>query len=1478
MAYLNNTGSDSIHVYTFNGAPLPFRPISGTPTRGLWMAYLPLIGPTNIIINLYGPMSITNYADRSFNIPGNIPMWTFNNTFTGVISKSLILDDTFIQYSIPYPYGIGNGHFRNMTYSIAKIISPLKSSPVNLTITYGDIQGQFNTIPTSTGVSYRHFGTGSLLARIHASDDMSGVYRVVIGQGPQKIDIRQKDLIYGNKLSGYFEVQYQFTELLVTDSIITIWDEADNYASFSPLSILGDSLNQSIDSIPPLPYSIDINDISSFDFTLNNVDVTSRIIQNQLKFKVANIADTFKEFRPLLELYSDNIDREMFQMPYRFEGYYSEDDGIFIIPFTMMANTFTGPIEYKLFMQPFTWDPRFIASRFGDRAILNVTCSNADQAPPFITSIARILSNVTVAKDIQPTFGWKIKIQEGSNGFKYGIFEAMSSSDFLPYITRFDQSNMTPDGDYKITFTLGANCPDQAFKYNITLVDTMGFRSSMSISCSANSDTKIPTIISFDFQPRQINTALTNTTIIFSLTISDEGSGLSIRHIPTIFLTSLGDEIISVPAVIASYSQATATYIFNYTLPYGFGVGGTLVSIYGIADIQLNHLGLSSSDLSSKSLPFFLNTTFIPLTPILESSSPITNLGGPLTVFGHYFGIDRNNLTAFINYYNTSGFIKISFEFFSGTIITLTTDPIPDGAILRITVNGAKSNDLLINSQKPYVEPTFPPVDCPGSPPCSNLGICSPLGCQCDPGWSNSDCGLKIDISEIPLVNDTVPSTKLGQGKVSVIAINELDTNDNIVHSYTLHDWNTTATISSDRNSNKYTTKLDGRETAVTVQIDWFHLASNITFAGETFTMNPSTLKYSISLSNYGFSNRLNRLQVIMEASVTAQETESCSLNESGSDSQSSLNWIKLTVNDNILYIRLISRAEVDGRPTMIKNQLLDSNKSTNESHVSTSLIAFNIPYYSVYSVVDPDFTLLTDPNSDLEQNGGVCSSRSKDRGLSIAAIVAIAVAVPLSFLIVIIYLEPSQPAPAPAKKKIVLRRAAPKDTDNSPKYSVTVIASDQQQQTPQSDHKVATILKARYLSTPDAGDDTQMIKRIIEISLDLGKEVTYKPGDYVSVFSPNPRDVVDRLIDRLALTHDTIIEIKMAADASSALLPHLQRANHRSVGNLFTHELDICGIPSKRLIRALADLATSEAEKSILAHAASIEGKAAYAAMIESRTTLLNLLTTYTSIAPPPLATLIEHVNPLAPRDYSISTSPLASPLITSFVFSVVDFILDGRRITGLCTTWLESICQNAGMLLTDATATAASDDLSAKLSSVSLNALTIPYEIKASPHFHLPADPLAPLVMVGPGTGVAPFVGYLSHLSALNSEPADRWLFFGCRSERRDFIYRTELESYVADSTLTRLVTAFSRESIEDSLGYVQSKMKEHSAALFDLIHNKNGYVYICGDAKGMAMGVRTCILDIIKQEMKVGDQEAEAVWVQWTKEKRYLLDVWS
>ncbi|MBF6172832.1 bifunctional nitrate reductase/sulfite reductase flavoprotein subunit alpha [Nocardia blacklockiae] len=212
-----------------------------------------------------------------------------------------------------------------------------------------------------------------------------------------------------------------------------------------------------------------------------------------------------------------------------------------------------------------------------------------------------------------------------------------------------------------------------------------------------------------------------------------------------------------------------------------------------------------------------------------------------------------------------------------------------------------------------------------------------------------------------------------------------------------------------------------------------------------------------------------------------------------------------------------------------------------------------------------------------------------------------------------------------------------------------------------------------------------------------------------------------------------------------------------------------------------------------------------------------------------------------LQPRQYSISSSPLVDPHEVQLTVGVVRY---GER-GGVCSTFLADRCADA----------------------------SAPVFLQRAPHFRPPLDPNAPMIMVGPGTGIAPFRGFLHERRALGCGGRN-WLFFGDQHAADNFYYRDELEDMFRTGFLTRLDLAFSRDQRERI--YVQHRMIEHGAELWAWLSD-NGHLYVCGDAGRMARDVDDALLRIAQVHGKLDSDGALAFKKQLVAEKRYLRDVY-
>ncbi|OUC79111.1 bifunctional nitrate reductase/sulfite reductase flavoprotein subunit alpha [Gordonia lacunae] len=218
--------------------------------------------------------------------------------------------------------------------------------------------------------------------------------------------------------------------------------------------------------------------------------------------------------------------------------------------------------------------------------------------------------------------------------------------------------------------------------------------------------------------------------------------------------------------------------------------------------------------------------------------------------------------------------------------------------------------------------------------------------------------------------------------------------------------------------------------------------------------------------------------------------------------------------------------------------------------------------------------------------------------------------------------------------------------------------------------------------------------------------------------------------------------------------------------------------------------------------------------------------------------------LKPMVPRSYSISSSPLESPDEVQLTVSAVRYNLFGTPRGGVCSTFL---------------ADRADDEIGVFVTSTS--------------HFRPPADPDTPMIMIGPGTGIAPFRGFLREREALGHN-GKNWLFFGEQYSATDFYYRDELTTMLGDGLLTRLDVAFSRD--QDRKIYVQDRMREHGEELYQWLHD-GAHVYVCGDATRMAKDVDATLKGIVAQHGRRSPASAESYVKALAADKRYVRDVY-
>jgi NADPH-ferrihemoprotein reductase len=350
---------------------------------------------------------------------------------------------------------------------------------------------------------------------------------------------------------------------------------------------------------------------------------------------------------------------------------------------------------------------------------------------------------------------------------------------------------------------------------------------------------------------------------------------------------------------------------------------------------------------------------------------------------------------------------------------------------------------------------------------------------------------------------------------------------------------------------------------------------------------------------------------------------------------------------------------------------------------------------------------------------------------------------------------------------------------------------------------------------------------------------VTYQAGDHLGVLPCNSDQVIDDYLKILRVS-DEMRETVFSLQDKSLKNVFSARVTVRDALKWY---IDLSGVPKKSTLRAFAHYCTNPAEKDDLLATlrATTEAQEKYHKLLSKLRTVFGFLRKYSSCEVP-IAIFLELMPRMCPRYFSIASDQLVQ---TKQIFVTVALVAGG-----VCTTMLKDASVGS----------------------------RFPIFVRKS-NFHLPLRAKnRPLIMVGPGTGVAPLLGFLHRRAAWkakNNELGEAILFFGCRKEQEDYIYRDFLKSSVADGVISDLDVAFSRDQKEKV--YVQHRIQKRAADVWRII-SSGGNVYLCGDAKHMAKDVEAELLETIREHGKMGAADAAAYLDAMAKGERYLKDVWS
>ncbi|KAI9789821.1 MAG: NADPH-cytochrome P450 reductase [Peltula sp. TS41687] len=416
----------------------------------------------------------------------------------------------------------------------------------------------------------------------------------------------------------------------------------------------------------------------------------------------------------------------------------------------------------------------------------------------------------------------------------------------------------------------------------------------------------------------------------------------------------------------------------------------------------------------------------------------------------------------------------------------------------------------------------------------------------------------------------------------------------------------------------------------------------------------------------------------------------------------------------------------------------------------------------------------------------------------------------------------------------------------------------------------IAPISDSRELFTVK---DRNCLHMEIDIS---GSNLTYETGDHIAVWPTNAGKNVDRFLATFGLLSKchTVIDVK--ALEATAKIPFPTPTTYDAV---VRYHMEICGPVSRQFLSTLALYAPDEESKAEITRLGN--DKDYFQEKVASR--YLNISQTldlagksqpWTTV---PFSLLIEGIHKIQPRYYSISSSSLVQKDKVA-----ITAVVESLRVPGAADA-LKGVTTNYLLALKQKQHGDPDPDPHGLTYAITgprnkYDGIHVPVHVRHS-NFKLPSDPARPIIMVGPGTGVAPFRGFIQERAAQIKEGTTvgkTILFYGCRRRSEDFLYQHEFEEFAKTlGPSFSLVTAFSREGPQKV--YVQHRLREQAVEINDLLQNHKAYFYVCGDAANMAREVNTTLAQIIAEQRGLDEAKAEEIVKGMRNAGQYQLYGW-
>ncbi|KAF2070988.1 hypothetical protein CYY_007683 [Polysphondylium violaceum] len=931
--------------------------------------------------------------------------------------------------NLPNRYGIGKGTELSYQFTVSTLASYINFVQISL----GGVQFpssslslplQKDTIkPSVIDIVVERLPLNQILLKIHATDDLSGVSYLEFFQTNTIMSIA--NLVSGTPLNGIFETRVSTN--LVTNSVgLMVCDKSRNCLYINNVfSLPFYSLEKLVPSIPD--YDDELT-LTHFSFQYNYLDISkfgsfNTVYLNSTNVNIHSVPIISIQLSKGLGSFSESSDILDYVMEW------DKEIKVFKKTFYVPPRLFQGTIDYLIFYKTQFISSAQIYQQFKESSVLQVFSEIPDEMPPIVSKVQFNPSSLILNSDQVVTVTLVVDIEDPINGLDFGSITIGSEFDsFIGYTFNFkpsDAINKDPFyGTYQFQFNINGNCRSQTYSIkSISLQDTSGHKSntdgkiinplfklydsnslSLPVKCNIKLDSIPPILKSIQLSKTSFNNNNVQREFNIKLTTHDDNSGISLRHNPIVFIEADNNGLVEVEMKLDSYdsNSKTANYFATSALPFNFGSdAGLLISIYGIYDNHLNTNGYSAQDLRDSGLLSFINTTFVQ-GPVLESSNPLSSLGGELYLFGQ--NLQGNNVFAMIDYLDGKGYQTTTlFSKHTGSSLSIAgVIPKSKSLFVKLSSNGILSNELLVIP--------VPSLDdnvnyCYGNPICggSERGYCASkqVGCVCFTPYSGPACENK-NANNTNTIDPDRPDIDsefdIFKYQIQVVRVDEMDLNSKVLKSHPLSNWVFKNVSTTTRKEYQYSTSIKSNDitTPIDINIIFFDKLEQVIFANNEYYMSPNSVKYIISLGSYSFSSSLNTLQLVMSVNFTLDSNDTCSSTSFGNSSLTS-EYVKLAVNDGYLYSRFVKLGIIDKRIQSIINHVIPNDDQEKNSTNAFSQIGIRIPYFQKSVLLDPDFSVLIGGSAKNEDNsfcGGKKDGNTKHNGtkLSTGAIVGIVV------------------------------------------------------------------------------------------------------------------------------------------------------------------------------------------------------------------------------------------------------------------------------------------------------------------------------------------------------------------------------------------------------------------------------------------------------------------------------------------------------